>query len=287
MLDALPGGGSVVGLCFVVLVLSGSVAASGTTDVMLSPETETVEPGATVSYDVVVEDASGGVGSFDATVATNDSDVATVQNVSYPSDPAYSQHPNGDDDAQLAASGMETLDDGPVRIATVTVATAEAGVVRLSLSVSALGDENGSAYTVGETQGRTLVVGDQATATPTETDEDSSAGSGGSSGGDASDDDSSDGDSSDGDTADGDTADGDSSDDDDSTESETEADAGTETGSPAEPSTSSPTSNATNTSTAGGAVTPEPDTPSSAPTTLLLAGAVLVVAVAGLVYYWL
>ncbi|SFR97749.1 hypothetical protein SAMN05216559_1907 [Halomicrobium zhouii] len=282
MLDALPGGGSVVGLCFVVLVLSGSVAASGTTDVMLSPESEAVEPGATVSYDVVVEDASGGVGSFDATVATNDSDVATVQNVSYPSDPAYSQHPSGGGDAQLAASGMETLDDGPVRIATVTVATAEAGVVRLSLSVSALGDENGSAYTVGETQGRTLVVGDQATATPTETDEDSSAGSGGSSGGDSSDDDSSDGDSSDGDTADDD-----SSDDDDSTESETESDAGTETDSPDETATSSPTSTATNTSTAGGAVTPEPDTPSSTPTTLLLAGAVLVVAVAGLVYYWL
>jgi|GEM_PF-2794977 len=285
MLDALPGGGSVVGLCFVVLVLSGSVAASGTTDVMLSPETATVEPGATVSYDVVVEDASGGVGSFDATVATNDSDVATVQNVSYPSDPAYSQHPSGGGDAQLAASGLETLDDGPVRIATVTVATAEAGVVRLSLSVSALGDENGSAYTVGETQGRTLVVGDQATAAPTETDEDSSAGSGGSSGGDSSDDDSADDDSSAGDTDDGDSSDDD--DDDDSTENGTETDAGTETGSPAEPSTSPPTSNATNTSTAGGAVTPEPNTPSSTPTTLLLAGAVLVVAVAGLVYYWL
>lgn len=281
MLDALPGGGSVVGLCFVVLVLSGSVAASGTTDVMLSPETETVEPGATVSYDVVVEDASGGVGSFDATVATNDSDVATVRNVSYPNDPAYSHHPGGSGDAQLAASGMETLDDGPVRVATVTVATAEAGAVRLTLSVSALGDENGSAYTVGDTQGRSLVVGDQATATPTatptENDEDSSSGSDGSSGDD----------SSAGDTSGGDSSDDESSDDDDSTESDTATDAGTETGSPDETSTSSPTSAATHTSTEGGAVTPEPSTPSSAPTMLVLAGAVFVLAVAGLVYYWL
>lgn len=274
MIDALPGGGSVVGLCFVVLAMSGSVVASGTTDVMLSPETETVEPGATVSYDVVVEDASGGVGSFNATVATNDSDVATVRNVSYPNDPAYAHQPSGGD-AQLAASGMETLDDGPVRVATVTVATAEAGAVRLTLSVSALGDENGSAYTVGETRGRTLVVGDKATATPTatptESDEDSSSGGDGSSGDDSSDDDSED----------------DSSDDDDSTQSDPSTDAGTETGSPDEPSTSSPTSTATSTSTAGGAVTPGSSTPSSAPTTLVLAGAVLVLAVAGLVYYWL
>ncbi len=69
-----------VGLVVLVVLTvaaGGIAAAAGTTDVMLSPENETVEPGATVTYDVVVAEAAGGVGSFEATVSTNDSSVAT------------------------------------------------------------------------------------------------------------------------------------------------------------------------------------------------------------------
>jgi hypothetical protein len=70
---------------------------------------------------------------------------------------------------------MNTLQSGPVELATVTVQAENSGTVGLSVSVAALGDENGSAYSVTGTEGRVLTVEGQtddengSTPTPTET----------------------------------------------------------------------------------------------------------------------
>jgi hypothetical protein len=53
---------------------------------------------------------------------------------------------------------MDTLDTGPVTVATVTMEANDVGTARLSISVMALGDEDGDPYTVTDEQDRTLAV---------------------------------------------------------------------------------------------------------------------------------
>ncbi|PSP84590.1 hypothetical protein BRC96_05360 [Halobacteriales archaeon QS_6_64_34] len=134
------------------------VSGAGTTEVRLSPAEDSVDPGATVEYEVVVAEASGGVGSFNATVSVNDSSVATIESVTYADSPAYASQPEGGDSVRLAATGMDTLQSGPVELATVTVRAENPGTVGLSVRVAALGDENGSSYSVTGTDGRVLTV---------------------------------------------------------------------------------------------------------------------------------
>jgi hypothetical protein len=139
-------------------VVAGVVAGASTTEVMLSPKDGPVQPGETVEYDVVVEEASGGVGSFNVTVRTNDSSVLEIRNVTYDDSAAYTHDANGSKEVRLAATGMDTLDTGPVTVATVTMEANDVGTARLSISVTALGDEDGDSYTVTDEQDRTLAV---------------------------------------------------------------------------------------------------------------------------------
>lgn len=139
-------------------VVAGVVAGASTTEVMLSPKDGPVQPGETVEYDVVVEEASGGVGSFNVTVRTNDSSVLEIRNVTYDDSAAYTHDANGSREVRLAATGMDTLDTGPVTVATVTMEANDIGTARLSISVTALGDEDGDPYTVTDEQDRTLAV---------------------------------------------------------------------------------------------------------------------------------
>ncbi|MDS0261034.1 hypothetical protein NDI56_16665 [Haloarcula sp. S1CR25-12] len=181
-------------VCTVVMVSAGVVSAAGPTAVDLGPTDERVSAGTTVDYEVVVANASRGVGSVDATVAVNDSSVATIENITYRGNPSYANQPAGGKSADLSATGMDTLDSGRVQVATVTVRSETAGTVAVSITVSALGDENGSSYSVTETQGRTLTVESDST--------DEGNGGGGGDGGDGGDggggDDGGDGDDSDG-----------------------------------------------------------------------------------------
>lgn len=157
-----PLGVAVFGALLLVVAPTGvtvGAASSGTTDVMLSPLDDPVEPGDTVTYDIVVESASGGVGSFNVTVASNDTDVASIEDVTFADRPTFTRDEGSGDTVVLTATGMDTLDSGPVTIATVTVVTEAPGKAQLSVSVTALGDEDGQSYTVSNTQGRTLVVG--------------------------------------------------------------------------------------------------------------------------------
>jgi hypothetical protein len=147
-------------------VVAGAVAGAPASEVMLSPKDGPVQPGETVAYDVVVENASGGVGSFDVTVRTNDSAVVAIRNVTYDDSADYTRDAEGPTEARLAATGMNTLDTGPVTVATVTVEAADLGTAELSVSVTALGDESGDPYTVTDEQNRTLSVEPEPTPTP-------------------------------------------------------------------------------------------------------------------------
>ncbi|EMA09612.1 hypothetical protein C436_18851 [Haloarcula marismortui ATCC 33800] len=289
------------------------VSGAGGTEVRLSPAAESVDSGATVEYELVVAEASGGVGTFNATVSLNDSSVATIESVRYADSPAYAKQPDGGASVQLAATGMNTLQSGPVELATVTVQAENSGTVGLSVSVAALGDENGSAYSVTGTEGRVLTVEGQTddedgstptpteTATPTPTDtstptptatetptEEDSSSSGGSNSDDGDDNDD-DSDSGSGDSSDTVTA-TDTPTGTETTPSDTPTTTATETEHSTETDTKQSTS--TQTSSGGPAITPSQtgttDTvePSGgSPTNLLIAGSMIVAVLGGIIIY--
>ena len=148
----------VVAVFVVVGVGAGTVIAAGDTTVQLGAADESVGVGETVTYELYVTEAASGVGSFNATVAVNDSSVATIESVSYAGNPSYANQPGGGESGRLTGTGMDTIDSGPVEIATVTVRAENPGAVGLTVRVAALGDENGSAYAVTGTEGQTLTV---------------------------------------------------------------------------------------------------------------------------------
>ncbi|KZX48911.1 hypothetical protein [Haloarcula sp. K1] len=284
------------------------VSGAGGTEVRLSPAAESVDSGATVEYELVVAEASGGVGTFNATVSLNDSSVATIESVRYADSPAYAKQPDGGASVQLAATGMNTLQSGPVELATVTVRAENPGTVGLSVSVAALGDENGSAYSVTGTEGRVLTVEGQTddangstptpaeTATPTPTDtstptptatetptEEDSSSSGGSN-----DDDNDNSDSSGSDSGDTVTAT------DTPTVTEPTPSDNPTTATETERSTETDTKQSTSTQTSSGgpAITPSQTAatdnaaPSGgSPTNLLIAGSMIVAALGGIIIY--
>lgn len=258
----------VVVLCAALTASAVVVSGAGATEVRLSPATESVDPGETVEYEVVVAEASGGVGSFNATVSVNDSSVATIESVRYADSPAYANQPDGGASVQLTATGMDTVQSGPVDLATVAVRAENPGTVGLSVSVTALGDENGSAYTVTGTQGRTLTVEEQTDDSGTGDDSDSDG----------------------------------TGDDDDDSDSVTPTPTPTETATPTETPTSTETSTTTATETPAVSDTPDEEatqSPSPTATTTSTTGVEpgslqpvplaviggLVILVAGLIYY--
>jgi len=138
------------------------------TEVGLSPESDLVAVGDSAEYDVVVDDADGGVGVYSMTVAVDDPSVASI------TDADLSGVSENLTDVQIAEDGssatieavlVDTNDTGSVTLGTVTVESAAEGTTTVSLDVAELGDESGNAYEVTATSGATLeastlVVGD-------------------------------------------------------------------------------------------------------------------------------
>ncbi|OYR47060.1 PKD domain-containing protein, partial [Halorubrum sp. Eb13] len=138
------------------------------TEVSLSPESELVAVGDSAEYDVVVDDADGGVGVYSMTVTADDPSVASI------TDASVSNVDENLTDVEIAEDGssatmeavlVDTDDNGSVTLGTVTVESAAEGTTDVSLDVSELGDESGNAYEVTAASGATLeastlVVGD-------------------------------------------------------------------------------------------------------------------------------
>ena len=136
------------------------------TNVSLSPSQDLLGVNQNGTYDIVVDPVDGGVGAYSITLSLSNPSVGSITGVELAGD--------GLSDVQLAEDGssvtietvmVDTNDTGPVTLGTVAVQGAVEGESDLSIDVTTLGTEAGTAYDVDDVQGSsltvsTLVVGD-------------------------------------------------------------------------------------------------------------------------------
>lgn len=165
------GAGWLVVLLLVSLVVTVPAAAAGTTSVSLTPTETTADAGERVAVDVVVDEASGGVGAWEVRLNLSDGGVADIVDVTLHGGPGLQTVDIAEDNNSVYfdAALANTDDTGPVTIATVTVELTAEGQTTLVPTIDALGDEEGDRYTVTETTGTTIATGESVTATPTPT----------------------------------------------------------------------------------------------------------------------
>ncbi len=149
---------------FSVLALAvapGIGAAAGSTDVALDPTDQTVANGETTTFDVVVTNASGGVGAANITfsLANETADITQVT-FSHNAAEVTTTYASDNSSATLTGYGLDTNQTGSVVVATVTVAgnATSAAETTVTPHVNALGDEDGNDYTVGEERSARLEV---------------------------------------------------------------------------------------------------------------------------------
>jgi len=146
-----------------LLPSGASTGADGTVDAD-DPDaaSETVDAGETTTYDVVVANASGGVGAQDFRVVIEDPTHATVTDVSVAGAPADAMTDitlvEDGNSANVTAALTDTDDDGTVTAATLTISGHAVGTTDIGLLVDALGTENGTAYNVTATTGASITV---------------------------------------------------------------------------------------------------------------------------------
>ncbi|SFR69508.1 CARDB protein [Halogeometricum rufum] len=136
------------------------------TNVSLSPSQDLLGVNQNGTYDIVVDPVDGGVGAYSITLSLSNPSVGSIAGVELAG--------GGLSDVQLAEDGssvtietvmVDTNDTGPVTLGTVAVQGAVEGESDLSIDVTTLGTEAGTAYDVDDVQGSsltvtTLVVGD-------------------------------------------------------------------------------------------------------------------------------
>jgi predicted DNA binding protein len=172
---------SILSLALAVLVLGSAgsavtftASAAGSTTVSLSPAEQQIETGETTTYEIVVENTDGGIGTTDAAVALDDPSVGSITDLTIAGEPANQNVAIADDGSSVDFNAIyfgNALPDNPdgVVIATVTVEGTAAGSSDLSLDVTEISDAAGDVYEVTGTEGASLAVGDQETTIETET----------------------------------------------------------------------------------------------------------------------
>jgi hypothetical protein len=137
---------------------------AGETTVSLEPADQQTAVGATTTYNVVVDNAAGGVGAGEVAVSVGDTGIATIEDVTLLNGAAGESVTITDSAAQFDYFGADTADTGSVTIATVTVAGVGDGTTSLSIGPTdgngevLLFDESGTGYDVTGTNGATLEV---------------------------------------------------------------------------------------------------------------------------------
>jgi hypothetical protein len=133
--------------------------ATGTA-VRLDPSTEALESGETATFDVVMDDASSGVGGFNVEVSSGDTDVATITDVEFASNVDTSEAEFAADNSSVQAEqALSNIESGSnVTLATVTVTGEGAGTTDLSLSVTEVVDAAGSIYDTRSVSDATVSV---------------------------------------------------------------------------------------------------------------------------------
>jgi hypothetical protein len=161
----------------IVLGSVGLAAGAGGTTVSLTPDERTIEKSNTTTFDIVVADAAGGVGAYAVHVELDDPAVGTITNATVPDSSGLVDVNVSEDGSAVSIETalLDTADTGSVTVASVIVEGDDAGQSGVSLTVDALGDEDGNSYDVTDVEDASLQV------TSGQNDGDGSSDTGGSS----------------------------------------------------------------------------------------------------------
>ena len=165
---------TLIALALLVSLATPLAAAAGGTTVSVTPTEDSVDVGQSTTFEVVVDDADGGVGAAEIRVALDDASVAEITDVtvlgsgstatSFADDGSY---------VDVEYAFRDTADTGSVTVLEVTVDGLSEGSTAVSLAPAAgnsavlLFDESGTGYDVTGTSGATLdVAADQTELAP-------------------------------------------------------------------------------------------------------------------------
>ena len=148
--------GSVLVLAIAAVVVLGGaplVIADSGVSVGMSPESVDVDVGESVTFDIVVEGADD-VGAYATSIDLSDPEAAEITDVTVAGDPLF------ESDDPVAADGSSAeldvvygddaleSDGDEVAIATVTVEATSDGTSTVETTLTAIGDEDGSSYSI-------------------------------------------------------------------------------------------------------------------------------------------
>jgi len=161
-------------ILLVALLTVGAGAAAGTTGtvgVQLDPGTSSIENGSMTTLDLVVTNTEGGVGAFDISISITDNSVVGIENHTVSGNPALAnaEYQNDNTSLRVTASGLNTIDRGEVTIVQVTIRGTHVGTTQVNMSVTALGNESGDRYDIGEVRPATVSVESESGTSPTPT----------------------------------------------------------------------------------------------------------------------
>jgi hypothetical protein len=151
----------VVGVGGVAAASEDVSSQSSEISVAVEPADQTVAPGETAAYDVVVEGATEGIGAHDLTVELSDSSVGSFDSFDYAHEPLFDNTEVTDSQLTLSAAMGDNIIAGADRIVlgTATVSGDAEGETNLSVADGvAVSDANDQSYAVGATAGGTLAV---------------------------------------------------------------------------------------------------------------------------------
>lgn len=133
-------------------------SSAGTTAVSLSPADAEAQPGQTVTFDVVVDAADGGVGAHSLTIELGDETVGTVTGVAVLDNPQYETVDISAEGgtATVTAAVTDTSETGTVTIVRVDVDVLDTGTTSVDLAVETLADDVGRTYTISDAVGAIL-----------------------------------------------------------------------------------------------------------------------------------
>ena len=158
----------------VLVAATGVVMAAGGTSVSIAPGTDSVDVGETATFEVVVDEASGGVGAAEIGIAVDDPSVAEITDVSVLGSGVQTVAIADDGaSADVEYAFRDTADTGSVPVVEVTVGGQASGETGLSLEAAegnddvVVYDEEGIGYDLTGTNGATLTV-EESTSPPTD-----------------------------------------------------------------------------------------------------------------------
>jgi hypothetical protein len=151
----------VVGVGGVAAASEDVSSQSSEITVSLEPADQTVAPGETAAYDVVVEGATEGIGAYELTVALSDSSVGSFASFEHANEPLFDNTEVTDSELTVSAAMGENTIAGAeqITLGTATVVGQAEGQATLSVADgAAITDVSDQQYGVGTTASGALTV---------------------------------------------------------------------------------------------------------------------------------